>query len=133
MYVIVCTRQDIAHVGVVSRYMSHPRIENWNAIKWIIRYLRGTFNKSLNFGGFDIDSQGYVDSDLAGDLNTKRSTTRYVFTVSGRISQLQKANALSTIEAKYVVAIEAIKEMIWPQRFFQRVRKLTDKKLYVYK
>ena len=34
MYAIVCTRPDIAHaVGVISRYMSHPRIEHWNAIK----------------------------------------------------------------------------------------------------
>ena len=29
MYAMLCTRPDIAHaVGVVSRYMSHPRIEH---------------------------------------------------------------------------------------------------------
>ena len=34
MYAMVCTRPDIAHaVRVVSRYMSHPRIEHWNAVK----------------------------------------------------------------------------------------------------
>ena len=34
MYAMVCTRLDIAHaVGVVSRYMSHPGIEHWNAVK----------------------------------------------------------------------------------------------------
>ena len=32
MYVMVCTRPDIAHVvGVISRYMSHQGIEDWNA------------------------------------------------------------------------------------------------------
>ena len=42
MYVMVCTRLDIAHaVGVVSRYMSHPGIEHLNAVKWTLRYLRG--------------------------------------------------------------------------------------------
>lgn len=52
MYAMVCTRPDIAHVvGVVSRYMSHPRIEHWNAIKWILKYFRGTSNKCLHFGG----------------------------------------------------------------------------------
>ena len=51
MYAMVCTRPDIAHVvGVVSRYMSHLGIEHWNAVKWILRYLRGTSNKSLRFG-----------------------------------------------------------------------------------
>ena len=45
MYAMVCTRLDIAHaVGVVSKYMSHPGIEHWNAVKWILRYLRGTSN-----------------------------------------------------------------------------------------
>ena len=52
MYAMVCTRLDIAHaVGVVSRYMSHPGIEHWNAVKWILKYLRGTSNKCLHFGG----------------------------------------------------------------------------------
>ena len=51
MYAMVCTRPDIAHAGgVVSRYMSHPGIEHWNAIKWILKYLRGTSSKCLNFG-----------------------------------------------------------------------------------
>ena len=48
MYSMVCTRLDIAHaVGVVSRYMSHPGIEHCNAIKWILRYLRGTSKRCL--------------------------------------------------------------------------------------
>ena len=52
MYVVVCTRPDIAHaVGVVSRYMSHPGIKQWNVVKWIIKYLRGTSNKCLHFWG----------------------------------------------------------------------------------
>ncbi|WP_337136303.1 hypothetical protein, partial [Staphylococcus aureus] len=43
MYAMVCTRLDIAHiVGVVSRYMNNPSKELWMAVKWILRYLRGT-------------------------------------------------------------------------------------------
>ena len=52
MYAMVCTRLDIAHVmGVVSRYMSHPEIEHWNAVKWILGYLRGTSSNFLHFEG----------------------------------------------------------------------------------
>ena len=69
MYAMVCTRPHIAHaVGVISRHMSHLGIEHWNAIKWILRYLRGTSNKCLHFGGSTTDLQGYVDSDLAEDI-----------------------------------------------------------------
>ena len=56
MYAMVCTRPDIAHVvGVISRYMSHPGIEHWNAVKWILKHLRGTSNKCLHFGGCTTD------------------------------------------------------------------------------
>lgn len=50
--VVVCIRPDIGHVvGVVSRYMSHLGIDHCNAIKWLLRYLRGTSTKCLHFGG----------------------------------------------------------------------------------
>ena len=43
MYAMVCTRPDIAHaVGVVSRFMSRPGKQHWEAIKWILRYLKGS-------------------------------------------------------------------------------------------
>ena len=51
MYAMVCTRPYIAHaVGVVSRYMANPRKVNWEAVKWLLRYLRGTYNTSHCFG-----------------------------------------------------------------------------------
>ena len=54
MYVMVCTRPNIAHVvGVVSRYMNNPCKENWKAVKWILRYLRGTSTHALCFGCSD--------------------------------------------------------------------------------
>ncbi|GJW41309.1 hypothetical protein Tco_0067154 [Tanacetum coccineum] len=41
MYIMVCTRLDIAHaVGVVSRFMSNLGREHWEAVKWPLRYLK---------------------------------------------------------------------------------------------
>jgi hypothetical protein len=52
MYAMVFTRPDIAHaVGVVSRYMNNPGKEHWEAVKWILKYLRGTANHAICFGG----------------------------------------------------------------------------------
>ena len=118
MYAMICTRPDIAHtVGVVSRYVSYLGVEYWNVVKWILRYLRGTSSKCLHFGGSTTYLQGYVDSNLVGDIDTRQSTIGYVFTIGtaeiSQVSRLQKVNALSTIEEKYVAATEPANEMIW--------------------
>ena len=131
MYAMVYTRPDIAHVvGVVSRYMNNPGKEHWMPVKWILRYLKGTTNQALCFGGSNISLQGYVDVDMVGDRDNRRSTTRYVFTIGGTtvswVSKIQSVVALSTIEAKYVVATEASKEMIWLQRFLDELGKMLE-------
>jgi hypothetical protein len=52
MYVMVCTRPDIAHVvGVLSRYMSKPRKEHWTIVKRVFRYLCGTTNYAIYYQG----------------------------------------------------------------------------------
>jgi len=84
MYAMVYTRADIAHeMGVVSKYMNNPRKEHWMVVKWTLRYLRGTTNQALCFGGSNIALQRYVNVDMAGDRDNRRSTTGYVFTVGG--------------------------------------------------
>jgi hypothetical protein len=128
MYTMVCTREDIAYaVGVLSRYMNNPGREHWEAVKWILNYLKGTSTHALCFGGSDTILHGYVDSDIAGDKDSRRSTTRYVFTLGGTtvswILKLQKFVSLSTIETEYVVATKASKEMIWLQTFMEELGK----------
>jgi len=96
MYAMVCTRPDIAHaVGVVSKYMNNPGKEHWMAVKWILRYLRGTTNQALCFGGSNITLQGYVDADMVGDRDNRRSTTGYVIIVGGTtVNWFQKSKVL---------------------------------------
>jgi hypothetical protein len=72
---------------------------------------------------------------MAGDKDSRRSTTGYVFTIGGIavswISKLQKVVSLSTTEAEYVVATEASKEMIWLQRFMEKLgKKKENNRLY---
>ncbi|GJZ72093.1 retrotransposon protein, putative, ty1-copia subclass, partial [Tanacetum coccineum] len=48
MYLMVCTRPDIAYaVSVVSRYLANPGKNHWEAVKWILKYLLGTANVEL--------------------------------------------------------------------------------------
>lgn len=54
-----------------------------------------------------------MDSDFTRDLNKKKSTTKYVFTLVGGavswVSKLQTIVALSTTEAEYMAATQACK------------------------
>ena len=94
----------------------------WEAVKWILRYIKGTIDVGLVFEKDSTGKQnciGYVDSDYAGDLDKRRSTTGYVFTLSQAPvswrSILQSTVALSTTEAEYMAMTEAMKEAIWLQ------------------
>ncbi|XP_057461860.1 secreted RxLR effector protein 161-like [Actinidia eriantha] len=59
----------------------------------------------------------YVDSDYIRDLDERRSTTGYVFTMASGLvcwrSTLQSIVALSTTETEYMAMIEAFKQAIW--------------------
>ena len=115
--------------------MKNPSKEHWEAVKWILKYLRGTSTHALCFVVSYIVLQGYFDSDMVGDKDNRRSTTGYVFTVGGTtiswILKLQKVFSLSTSEAKDVAATEASKEMIWLQRFMEELgKKQENSRLY---
>ena len=72
-----------------------------------------------------MDIQGYVDLDWADDVDRRRSTIAYVFTLfDGAISWMSKQQVivtLSTIEAEYMVATHAYKEAIWLKRLCSNV------------
>lgn len=55
------------------------------ALKWILRYLRGTTNQVFFFGGSNIAIEGYADENMVGDRDNRRRTTGYVFTIGGKI------------------------------------------------
>jgi hypothetical protein len=126
MYAMVCTRPDIAHaVSVVSRFQSNPGREHWNAVKWVLRYLRGISSLKLCFGTGKSELCGYTDSDMAGDFDSRKSTSGYMITFAGGAvawqSKLQKCVALSTTEAEYIAATEACKELLWMKKFVREL------------
>nr|GEX42753.1 retrovirus-related Pol polyprotein from transposon TNT 1-94 [Tanacetum cinerariifolium] len=104
MYAMVCTRPDLAHVvSVVSRYMHNPGKMRWEAVKCILRYLKGTSNIGLSFKKGCASPNGvvgYVDFDYAGDLDARKSLSLYIFSHYGSAiswySSLQAITPLST-------------------------------------
>lgn len=121
MYCQTQTRPDIAYgVSLLSRFSSNPRQEHINAAKRLLRYLRGTIDLGIVYHG-PADVEGYTDSDWAGDVSDRKSTTGYVFKLTnGPISwasRKQKLVALSSTEAEYYALNEAGKEAVFIRQF----------------
>ncbi|GKD83712.1 hypothetical protein Tco_1350551 [Tanacetum coccineum] len=121
MYLMVCTRPVIAYaVSVVSRYLANPGKNHWEAVEWILKYLRGTANVGLVYGtdrGNHVDVTGFVDSYYAKDPDKGRSITGYAFLVHGCVvswkATLQHVVTLSTTEAEYMALTEVVNEAIY--------------------
>ena len=119
LYLSTKTRPDISYaVGVVARFSAKPTNIHWSAVKRIFRYLNGTTNLGLLYKHqTDVGLYGYSDADYAGDRNDRKSTSGYVFLISGGAiswkSKKQSCVALSTAEAEYMALASTIQEAIW--------------------
>ena len=123
LYLAVCSRPDIAFaVNQLSRHASNPRLVHWSAAKRVLRYLKGTASLGLIYKKADAQFSllGFGDSDYAGDLATRRSTTGFVFVLAGAaISwrvQTQRCVALSSAEAELVALTRTVQEAAWLTR-----------------
>ncbi|UYV68993.1 hypothetical protein LAZ67_6001951 [Cordylochernes scorpioides] len=101
MYLMTGTRPDIAYaVSRVSQFMNNPGPSHWTAVKKIFGYLKATKNIGICFGGSSCTSTliGFSDADFAGDLDTRKSTTGYVFMLNnGPISWCSQKHAIDLL------------------------------------
>jgi len=111
---------DIAFiVKYLSRFVTYFNKQHWCAVKNIFKYLSATINLGILYDETNesIYPECFSDSDYAGDMNTRRSTTGYVFKLAGGAitwgSLRQRTVSLSTTEVEYIAACEAVKEAIW--------------------
>ena len=80
-YLSTMTRPNITFAVLnVAKYCSKPTKEHWTAVKRIVRYLKGTLNFGLLYKNSNSSScEGFSDSDWAGDVNDRKSTSGYIF------------------------------------------------------
>ena len=93
------TRPDLGYtVSTLSKYNANPTPEHSIAAKRVLRYLRRTANVGITFGGQKnpaidealentnlwTDLVRFTDSDWAGDLDTRKSTSGFVFLLHSR-------------------------------------------------
>lgn len=125
-YATVTSRPDLcAAVNFFSAFQSCATDDHWNHAKRILRYIKGTLDLKLVYRRSDEGGiiDGYADSDWAGDICERKSSSGYVFRVHQATvswsAQKQKSVALSSAEAEYVSLSVAVKEALWLQMLLQ--------------
>jgi hypothetical protein len=123
-YLATQTRPDIAFAcSVLSRFLVNPSKDHMNSAGRVLRYIAGTKTLAIVYGGTAIQDpdngelHGYSDSDFAGDIEYRKSTSGYVFFFAGGViscqSKRQTVTALSTTEAEYYALYKAVMEAAW--------------------
>lgn len=121
MYLTV-TRPDLAFVvGLASRFMENPTEAHFAVVKRVLRYVKDTIELGIMYNrGGSREFEAYTDSDYAGDLDDRKSTSGSVFLMAGGAvswsSKKQPIVALSTTEAEYIAAVSCATQGIWMTR-----------------
>ena len=138
LYATVMTRPDIAYaVQALGRHLQSSGPQHMIAAKRVLRYLKGTRQLGILYGRVqgsairlatyaqDRRLIGFTDSDFAGDLDTRRSTTGNVFMLGGASvswsSRLQVTVAASTAEAEYMALFAGVQEAVYLRRLLREL------------
>ena len=139
LWLALCTRPDISYaVGQVAKFNANPGPDHWKAVLRIFRYLKFTGPMGIVYRYSDsmVDNQlvmfrssnapnklgnpvlfGYSDANFARDIDTRRSTSGFIFMLAGAPiswqSRAQATVALSSTEAEYIALAGAAQEAIW--------------------
>ena len=130
------TRPDIAYsVSVLGQFAANPTKSHYTGTKHVLRYLHGSSEHGITYKTSDepLKLVCYVDSDWAGDVDARKSTTGYVLTLAkGAVcwsSKRQSTTALSSTEAEYIAISSAVREVIFLPRLLDEL-KLPQAKRY---
>jgi hypothetical protein len=126
LYCALCTRPDIAFsVHTLAQYTKNPSQVHWTAVKRVFRYLKGTQNQSLTYGGdqeWSDQLATFCDADWASNPHRKSISGYIVMLAGGAVawsSKKQTTIALSTAEAEYVAATHAAKQILWQRSLLE--------------
>ena len=122
------TRPDLAHaVGLLSRFASNPSPNHFRALTRTFGYLYHTQDNALVYWKYENPDRfyGYSDSDWAGESEGRKSTSGYLFFLSGAVfswsSTKQKLSTQSSMEAEYVGLCNASNQAIWINNFMEEI------------
>jgi len=129
IWLATMTRPDIAYaVNKLTRVMHHPTTDDWIAAKRVLRYLKQTSQLGLTYhqnGNKEVI--GYSDSDWAGDIKDRKSTSGYAFILGNAAiswsSRKQSTITLSSTKAEFIAASAATQKAIYLRQIFKDLKR----------
>ena len=114
MYAAIGTHPDIAFVvSLLGKFMHNLGKMHWMAAKCMLRYLKGSCELKLTYRGTSNSIAVYSDADLATQEH-RHSISGFACLINGgAVSKKQSVIVLSTMEAEYISATNAMKEIYW--------------------
>ncbi|GJV24655.1 hypothetical protein Tco_1377350 [Tanacetum coccineum] len=118
MYVMTCTRPDIAFVvGKMSMYTSDPSTQHWQAVQRVLKYLKKTMDYIVSYIRYPSFLEGYTNANWISNTEDNSSTSGWVFFLGeGAISWASKKQTCitsSTMASEFVALVAAGKEAKW--------------------
>ncbi|KAI5419956.1 hypothetical protein KIW84_043940 [Lathyrus oleraceus] len=105
MYAMLYTRPDVSYaLSATSRYQSDPGDAHWIAVKNILKYLRRTKDSFLIYGDRNLVMCFCLNGGVVSWKSSKQDTV-----------------VDSTIEAEYIAASSAVKEVVWIKKFISEL------------
>ena len=83
MYASLGTWLDISFaVRTLSHFVVNLGMVHWEALKRVFRYLKGTHELWLSYGGIKKEFEGYVDAD-GSMMEDRKAISGYAFIING--------------------------------------------------
>ncbi|KAJ1592414.1 hypothetical protein NDA15_001832 [Ustilago hordei] len=129
LWVANSTRPDLSlTVGVLARHMREPSQEHYQAAQRVLRYLESTRQVGLVYRASESQEPlvAHSDANWASDATIqRRSTSGSVALVYGNPvawkSATQKCVSLSAVEAEFIAATEATREVLFLKQLLRSI------------
>ena len=129
MHLMVQTRPDLAQaITRLAQFMSKPTDEHWQALKHVLRYLRGTEELGIcwNLAIGNLTLSVWTDSSWGDDPDDSWSTSGYIVLMAGGPvawkSTKQQSVALSSTEAEYMGQTMAATQVMWTRGLLKELQ-----------
>jgi Reverse transcriptase (RNA-dependent DNA polymerase) len=134
-----CRPEIACAVHQAARFSTDPRTNHTDAVKRIVRYLKGDPDKGLIYKPNEHSFVVYADADFCGlwdktiageDPTTAKSRTGYLVTYAGCpiiwASQLQPEIAQSVTESEYIALSQCLRQTIPLMRLVEEIKEKFD-------
>ena len=119
---LTASRPDLCHsVCLCAHYQANPKVSHMNAVKRIIKYVKGTIEYGLSYTNHTNENlAGYCDADWSGCIDDRRNTSGGCFFLGNNLiawhNKKQNCVSLSSTQAEYIAMGNCCTHLLWMKK-----------------